>query len=246
MFWTPWKPLNPEHAAPVDAASAPVDMVAGLKDLVQRLEDDDAMSLDIARQLQGAARNSPHAAAVDELVHLIEDLEYAQASAGARALLRELLDARERGVTPELPKILVVDDEKTNRELLTEVLKDNYKVILAKSGEMALALAERHQPDIVLLDVVMPEMDGYQVLHSLKTRDETRHIPVIFISGLDSAEDEEKGLLLGRRRLHHQALQRSHRAGARPQSRPGRFRSPVAGTPGAGRSIDRDSQPQAS
>ncbi len=100
-------------------------------------------------------------------------------------------------MTPELPKILVVDDEKNNRELLTEVLKDNYRIILAKSGEMALELAGRHQPDIVLLDVVMPGMDGYQVLYSLKNRDETRHIPVIFISGLDSAEDEEKGLLLG-------------------------------------------------
>src|ERR1044072_5419742 len=89
---------------------------------------------------------------------------------------------RENGVTPELSKVLVVDDERTNRELLTELLKDDYKVILAKNGEMALALAERHQPDIVLLDVVMPGLDGYQVLHSLKERDETRHIPVIFIS----------------------------------------------------------------
>ena len=97
----------------------------------------------------------------------------------------------------ERPKILVVDDEPSNRGMLAEVLKDDYKVILAKSGEMALSLASRHRPDIVLLDVVMPDMDGYQVLRTLKSQDETRHIPVIFISALDSVADEEKGLLLG-------------------------------------------------
>lgn len=89
----------------------------------------------------------------------------------------------------ERPKILVVDDEPSNRGMLAEVLKDDYKVILAKSGEMALSLASRHRPDIVLLDVVMPDMDGYQVLHTLKSQDETRHIPVIFISALDSVAD---------------------------------------------------------
>ncbi len=100
-------------------------------------------------------------------------------------------------MTVEYAKVLVVDDEKANRLLLTELLKDDYRVMLAKDGEMALALALRHRPDIVLLDVVMPGMDGYQVLRELKGRDETRVIPVIFISALDSLEDEEKGLLLG-------------------------------------------------
>nr|WP_315184616.1 diguanylate cyclase [uncultured Albidiferax sp.] len=100
-------------------------------------------------------------------------------------------------MSTERPKILVVDDEPSNRGLLAEVLKDDYTVVLAKSGEMALSLAARHKPDIVLLDVVMPGMDGYQVLRTLKSQDETRHIPVIFISALDSMADEEKGLLLG-------------------------------------------------
>nr|WP_315226347.1 diguanylate cyclase [uncultured Albidiferax sp.] len=100
-------------------------------------------------------------------------------------------------MSTDRPKVLVVDDEPGNRGLLAEVLKDDYTVVLAKSGEMALALAARHRPDIVLLDVVMPGMDGYQVLRTLKSQDETRHIPVIFISALDSMADEEKGLLLG-------------------------------------------------
>lgn len=97
----------------------------------------------------------------------------------------------------ELPKVLVADDEKANRALLAEMLKTTAKVILAKDGEMALALAERHQPDIVLLDVVMPGRDGYSVLRELKSRDATRHMPVIIISALDSIEDEERGLLMG-------------------------------------------------
>lgn len=93
--------------------------------------------------------------------------------------------------------VLVVDDEKSNRLLLAELLKDDYKVILAKDGAMALALAARHRPDIVLLDVVMPGLGGHDVLRDLKRRDETRDMPVIFISALDSPEDEETGLLLG-------------------------------------------------
>lgn len=97
----------------------------------------------------------------------------------------------------ELPKVLVADDEKGNRALLAEMLKSTAKVILAKDGEMALSLAERHQPDIVLLDLVMPGRDGYAVLRELKSRDATRHMPVIIISALDSIEDEERGLLMG-------------------------------------------------
>jgi two-component system sensor histidine kinase/response regulator len=86
--------ITPEHVEFVETASAPLDVVAGMKDLVQRLEQDDAVSLDVVRQLQRVVRNSPHAEAVNELELLIEDVEYAQASACARALLRDLLDAQ--------------------------------------------------------------------------------------------------------------------------------------------------------
>lgn len=96
-----------------------------------------------------------------------------------------------------LPKILVVDDDSRNRQLLSELLKDEYKVLLAKSGPMALDLVRRQQPDMILLDVVMPEMDGYEVLRQLKADNDTRGIPVIFISALDSLDDEERGLTLG-------------------------------------------------
>ena len=93
--------------------------------------------------------------------------------------------------------LLVVDDEKQNRTLLTELLQDDYQIILAKNGVQALERAQERSPDLILLDVLMPEMDGFSVIRALKKNDSTRNIPVIFISALDSADDEELGLELG-------------------------------------------------
>jgi diguanylate cyclase (GGDEF)-like protein len=93
--------------------------------------------------------------------------------------------------------LLVVDDEKQNRTLLTELLQDDYQIILAKNGIQALQKAQEHLPDLILLDVLMPQMDGFNVIRALKANDLTRHIPVIFVSALDSVADEELGLELG-------------------------------------------------
>lgn len=96
-----------------------------------------------------------------------------------------------------LQQLLVVDDEKNNRVVLTELFKDHYKILLAKHGLMALDLARKHRPDLILLDVMMPELDGYQTLKALKDDETTHGIPVIFITVLDGHTDEERGLLLG-------------------------------------------------
>lgn len=93
--------------------------------------------------------------------------------------------------------VLIVDDEQHNRSLLTELLKDDYQLILAKNGEQAIERAREHQPDLILLDVVMPGTDGHAVIRSLKQDDLTRHIPVIFITALDSFDDQKTGLELG-------------------------------------------------
>lgn len=93
--------------------------------------------------------------------------------------------------------ILVVDDDRSNLDVLTHILKSQYTVQVAKSGLAALKRARELQPDLILLDIVMPDMNGFEVLADLKGSDETRHIPVIFITGLTQAEDEEKGFLLG-------------------------------------------------
>jgi diguanylate cyclase (GGDEF)-like protein len=97
----------------------------------------------------------------------------------------------------DVQKVLVADDDGLSREVLGALLKPEYSVLLAKNGAQALERATRHVPDLVLLDVVMPDMDGYEVLRRLRADPRTEHISVIFISGLDRPEDEAIGLKLG-------------------------------------------------
>jgi CheY-like chemotaxis protein len=93
--------------------------------------------------------------------------------------------------------LLIVDDEKLNIVALTRILMPEYAVYAAKNGREAIEVATEHAPDIILLDILMPEMDGYETLVALKSDDRTRAIPVIIVTGLDGAEAEEKGLALG-------------------------------------------------
>jgi len=90
--------------------------------------------------------------------------------------------------------ILIVDDELLNLKMLRSILHEEYTVLTAKDGKAAIEIAAEEKPDLILLDILMPEMDGYEVLAILKSDTETRHIPVIFITGLDSKSEEEKGL----------------------------------------------------
>jgi len=94
-------------------------------------------------------------------------------------------------------KILVVDDEKMNIIALAQFLKPQYEIIVAVDGMSALEAAEKHLPDIILLDIIMPDMSGFDVLVKLKNSTATMNIPVIFLTGLSNAGDEEKGLSLG-------------------------------------------------
>ncbi|MCL2096255.1 MAG: response regulator [Oscillospiraceae bacterium] len=93
--------------------------------------------------------------------------------------------------------ILVVDDENSNIMALTHILISDYIVYAAKNGESALDAANKYLPDIIMLDIIMPDMDGYGVLAALKESEKTKNIPVIFTTGLGDAGDEEKGLTLG-------------------------------------------------
>ncbi|WP_208278765.1 diguanylate cyclase domain-containing protein [Massilia oculi] len=97
----------------------------------------------------------------------------------------------------ENQKVLVADDDAINREVLGELLKPEYTVLLARNGDQTLERAARHLPDLILLDVMMPDMDGYEVLRRLRADPQTAHISVIFISGLDRPEDEASGLKMG-------------------------------------------------
>jgi len=93
--------------------------------------------------------------------------------------------------------LLLVDDEKSNLEVLLSILSSDYTIYMTKSGSSAIEMAEKYLPDLILLDIIMPDMDGYEVLKALRASSKTKHIPVIFITGLNSVEDEEKGLDLG-------------------------------------------------
>ncbi|HQR47491.1 MAG TPA: SpoIIE family protein phosphatase [Thermoanaerobaculia bacterium] len=99
---------------------------------------------------------------------------------------------------PERKTILLVDDAPANIQVANSILKDTYKVRIATNGEKALELARtKPLPDLVLLDIEMPGMDGYEVCTRLKADRETRDIPVIFLTGKTEAEDETHGFSVG-------------------------------------------------
>ena len=94
--------------------------------------------------------------------------------------------------------LLIVDDEPTNLSILTTLLRADYHVRAARTGASALsAAASEPRPDLILLDIMMPEMDGYAVLARLRENPRTAQIPVIFLTAMDQAEDEEHGLSAG-------------------------------------------------
>jgi diguanylate cyclase (GGDEF)-like protein len=93
--------------------------------------------------------------------------------------------------------ILVVDDEKSNLMVLNQILCPFYTIFTAKSGQEALNRIAENAPDLILLDIIMPDMNGFDLLKKLKESPLTRRIPVIIITGLSKESDEEKGFLLG-------------------------------------------------
>ncbi|CAK0765584.1 two-component system, chemotaxis family, response regulator WspR [Gammaproteobacteria bacterium] len=94
-------------------------------------------------------------------------------------------------------KILVVDDEPNNLEVLGRLLSNDYQVLVATDGETGLALAVSQQPDLILLDVMMPELGGYAVCTRLKAEEATRDIPVIFVTAMSDTEHESEGFHAG-------------------------------------------------
>jgi len=97
----------------------------------------------------------------------------------------------------KLKKILIVDDEKINIMSLAYSLRPDYDIIVAIDGVTAIEVAQKHIPDIILLDIIMPEMNGFDVIVKLKESEITKNIPVIFVTGIRKPEDEKKGYSLG-------------------------------------------------
>ena len=93
--------------------------------------------------------------------------------------------------------VLVVDDTPGNLSLMSDLLRPDYKVKLAPTGERALQIVAAEKPDLILLDIMMPDMDGYEVLRRLQFNPETEDIPVIFLTAMSATDDETVGLELG-------------------------------------------------
>jgi len=107
---------------------------------------------------------------------------------------RKISDAQAQ----EPDKILLVDDNATNLQVLHETLGGRgYRLLVAKNGEGALAIVEKTKPSLILLDIMMPGMDGFEVCRRLKSDPDTKEIPVIFLSALDDTKDKVKGLNAG-------------------------------------------------
>ncbi|MBF0233562.1 MAG: response regulator, partial [Desulfamplus sp.] len=111
---------------------------------------------------------------------------------------------------PEKQIILIIDDSPSNIKIMNEILKEDYIITVATNGERAMSSLEinnfsqtdpfdekRPLPDIILLDIVMPGMDGYEVCRQIKKNKSTSDIPIIFITSKDDIEDEEKGFQMG-------------------------------------------------
>ncbi|MDT0582442.1 diguanylate cyclase [Brumicola blandensis] len=97
----------------------------------------------------------------------------------------------------EKATILVVDDEAMNIQIINNALSKDYHILAAISGEEALRVARRTKPDLILLDIVLPDISGHEVCRALKNDIETKHIPIIFVTSQNRTEDELKGLELG-------------------------------------------------
>jgi sigma-B regulation protein RsbU (phosphoserine phosphatase) len=94
-------------------------------------------------------------------------------------------------------RVLLVDDAKTNLDILVEGLKSDHKLSLALNGETALQVAARTPPDLVLLDIVMPGMDGYEVCRRLRQMPQTAEVPIMFLSSLEEVQDKTRGFEVG-------------------------------------------------
>jgi putative two-component system response regulator len=95
------------------------------------------------------------------------------------------------------PRVLIVDDEPANLKVMREILGDQYRLSFAKSGEAALTLLEKELPKLILLDIMMPDMNGFEVCEHVKLNPKTAHIPIIFVTALGDESDEYKGFELG-------------------------------------------------
>ena len=93
--------------------------------------------------------------------------------------------------------ILIVEDSELSISVLTDILGGSYNLHVARNGQEGIEMAKSELPDLILLDIILPRMDGYEVIRALKDIPETKDIPIVFVTSLKGVDDERKGLQLG-------------------------------------------------
>ena len=94
-------------------------------------------------------------------------------------------------------RVLIVDDVRANIDILIEALRGDYKLSVALNGQQALDAVGRNPPDLILLDIVMPDIDGYEICRRLRAVERTRELPVMFLSSLEDVKDKTRGFEVG-------------------------------------------------
>ncbi len=166
-----------------------------------QLQTFDVAAVDQFSGLQEALLRRGYGDEIKQLEQALKAYDFEGAERVVEQLCRELAGSHRVGagmaIEDSRKVILVVDDTTDNIDVLVETLKPYYRVQAATSGETALKIVARSVPDLILLDVMMPGMDGYEVCRRLKADYTTRHIPVIFVTARVGADDELRGLEVG-------------------------------------------------
>jgi len=113
------------------------------------------------------------------------------------AILQETCDGGFTLMSAKENSILIVEDSELSISVLTDILGDTYELFVARNGHEGIEMAKSKSPDLILLDIILPRMDGYEVIKVLKNDPETKTIPIVFVTSLNHVDDERKGLQLG-------------------------------------------------
>ncbi|MDR0558034.1 MAG: diguanylate cyclase [Treponema sp.] len=149
--------------------------------------------IEITKRLERVTYNEETDAAISEIIALANTMDYSEAAAKCAELYKELTL-----IKPEAKRrILIIDDNMVNHIALSDMLSPEYTLFSATSGKEAIEFIKKEKPDLILLDIIMPEMDGFDVLKQLKANKAVESIPIIIITSRTNTDDEEKGFELG-------------------------------------------------
>jgi diguanylate cyclase (GGDEF)-like protein len=182
----------PTKQKSVEAASSLIDKLNLLADACAAYKTQKAN--EIASQLEKVTHDEKTDATIAEIISLVYSVDFEEASVKSKMLIIDLMAEMEN--TPK-NRILLIDDEKVNHTIMSNILSQDYALSCASSGKEALELIKNEPPDIILLDILMPEMDGFEILKRLKAAPETAGIPIIIMTVLNDPDDEERGFLFG-------------------------------------------------